>query len=76
MSRVVTPQPTHSSTGTASPSSAGPVNIPHEKIAQRAYEKWCKGGCKHGSDKQNWLDAENELRAEMARNAGSTQPRR
>jgi hypothetical protein len=34
----------------------------------RAYEKWCKRGRPHqGTDKQDWLEAENELRAEMNR---------
>jgi len=72
MSRVVTPQQTHSS-------NSGPTTtVPHEKIAQRAYEKWCKRGSKDGNDKQDWIDAENELRAEMSRSTGSssTQPRR
>jgi hypothetical protein len=43
--------------------------IPHERIAKRAYEKWLKSGCKHGCDKQNWLEAEAELRSEMGRSA-------
>jgi hypothetical protein len=41
--------------------------IPREKIAMRAYEKWCKRGRQHGSDKQDWVEAETELRAEMSR---------
>ena len=34
-----------------------------EKIAMRAYEKWCQRGrpC-DGSDRQDWLAAEQELR--------------
>jgi hypothetical protein len=43
--------------------------IPHEKIAMRAYEKWCKRGRPHGSDKQDWMEAEAELRTEMARSS-------
>jgi hypothetical protein len=39
-------------------------SIPHEKIAMRAYEKWCKRGRPHGSEKQDWAEAEAELRAE------------
>jgi hypothetical protein len=39
--------------------------IPHEKIAKRAYEKWCQRGCPQGTDQQDWHEAENELRAEM-----------
>jgi hypothetical protein len=36
---------------------------PREKIAMRAYEKWCQRGrpC-DGSDKMDWLAAEQELR--------------
>jgi hypothetical protein len=40
--------------------------IPHEKIAQRAYEKWMKGGCNHGRHMQDWIEAEAELRAEAS----------
>lgn len=43
---------------------AGPM-VPHEKIAQRAYEKWLAGGCIDGTDQQNWLEAECELKTEM-----------
>ena len=69
MSRVVTPpQQTQSSTGT--------TRIPHERIAQRAYEKWCNRGRPHGTDKQDWMEAEAELRSEMSRNSGSTPSRR
>jgi hypothetical protein len=58
MSRMATPV-------TAQP--AATAKVPHEKIAQRAYEKWCKRGQAHGHDKQDWAEAEAELRAEMAR---------
>jgi hypothetical protein len=51
----------------------GTTNIPREKIAQRAYEKWCKRGKPHGTDKQDWTEAESELKAEMTR-SGGTQP--
>jgi hypothetical protein len=52
--------------------------IPHEKIAMRAFEKWCKRGRPHGTDKQDWIDAEKELREEYTRAGGSpsTQTRR
>jgi hypothetical protein len=33
----------------------------------RAYEKWLKSGCQHGCDRQHWLEAEAELKAEMTR---------
>ena len=43
------------------------VKVPHEKIAMRAFEKWCKKGRPHGTDKQDWLEAEAELKSEMSR---------
>ncbi len=46
------------------------MNLPREKIAQRAYEKWCKRGKPHGTDKQDWTEAENEIKAEMTRSGG------
>lgn len=54
------------------------TQIPHEKIAQRAYEKWVKRGRPQGSDRQDWMEAEAELRAEMGRTGQqpSNQPRR
>ena len=58
MSRIATPP-------TSQP--AGQVKVPHEKIAMRAYEKWVKRGRPHGSDVQDWVEAENELRAEMTK---------
>jgi hypothetical protein len=42
-------------------------SVPPEKVAARAYQKWLLKGCKHGNDKQDWLEAEAEIRAEMAR---------
>lgn len=53
------------------------VQIPQEKIAMRAYERWCKRGRPQGTDKQDWYEAEVELKAEIAR-AGTSfnQPRR
>jgi hypothetical protein len=50
--------------------------IPHEKIAMRAYEKWCKRGRPNGTDKQDWIEAEREIREEIRRNANTSQPRR
>ena len=70
-----------SSTTSSSPQQqSSTMNVPREKIAMRAYEKWCKRGRPHGTDKQDWTEAENELKAEMGRNggmhAGQTQTRR
>ena len=43
--------------------------VPLEKVAARAYQKWLLKGCKHGNDKQDWLEAEAELKAELTRTA-------
>ena len=59
MSRVSSPPSPSMTTSSA--------KVPHDKIAMRAYEKWCKRGRPHGTDKQDWLEAEAELRAEMSR---------
>jgi hypothetical protein len=32
-----------------------------EQIAALAYDIWQKGGCKPGTDLENWLDAEKQL---------------
>jgi DUF2934 family protein len=70
MSRVTTPpvaKPTsHGTTPPPPPTHTG-TTVPRDKIAMRAYEKWLRGGCQHGHDCQHWLEAENELRAEMTR---------
>jgi hypothetical protein len=64
MSRVVTP---------STPQTSGqPTKVPHEKIAMRAYEKWCKRGRPHGTDMQDWMEAETELKMEMMRPATGT----
>jgi Protein of unknown function (DUF2934) len=70
MSRQTSSQP-------QTPHAATPmVSISHEKIAQRAYEKWVKRGRPAGTDVQDWVEAESELRAEMGRstttNAGTS----
>lgn len=44
-----------------------PGQVPHEKIAMRAYDKWCQRGCPPGTNEQDWLEAENELKTEMAK---------
>lgn len=59
MSRITTPNPTLPAAPT--------VKVPQEKIAQRAHEKWVKRGRQHGRDAQDWLEAEAELRMEMAK---------
>ena len=61
MSRVATPPQAQPSTSQ--------VKIPHEKIAMRAYEKWVKRGQPQGTDVQDWMEAEAELRAEISRSS-------
>jgi Protein of unknown function (DUF2934) len=41
------------------------LSIPSEKIAQRAYQKWCERGRPEGSAERDWLEAEAELRTEL-----------
>jgi hypothetical protein len=68
MSRVTTPPSAKPvSHGTTPPPQQAPAGspVPREKIAMRAYEKWQRCGCQHGHDRQHWLEAESELRAEM-----------
>ncbi|MHB1425720.1 MAG: DUF2934 domain-containing protein [Gemmataceae bacterium] len=60
MSRVVTPP-------LAQPTPTPLLAITPEKIAMRAYEKWIQRGRLQGTEMQDWLDAENELKAEMSR---------
>lgn len=69
MSRVVTPP-------LAQPSTPPQSKVPHEKICKRAYEKWVSRGRPHGTDLQDWLEAEAELRQEMGRGQGPTPTRR
>ncbi len=68
MSRVATPP-------TSKPASS-PTHVPHEKIAMRAYEKWVKRGRPHGTHMQDWMEAENELKAEMNQSGGKGPARR
>jgi len=52
--------------GTKPPRATTRAKITYEQIAQRAHEIWVKQGCEHGQDQQNWLDAERQLKAELA----------
>lgn len=56
----------------ATPPSPGsqnnPAKLPHDKVAMRAYEKWCKRGKPMGGNpEQDWLEAERELVQEQGR---------
>lgn len=50
--------------GTATGQRAG---LTTEQIAQRAHEIWIRHGCPFGEDKENWFEAEAELKREMSR---------
>jgi hypothetical protein len=66
-----------SGTSKQSMPASGHTSLPHDKVAMRAYHKWVQRGCPCGTDKQDWQEAEAELRAEMARGGNaSTQQRR
>jgi Protein of unknown function (DUF2934) len=71
MSRSTTTSGTAPQTGktaqTTPQASATQSSVPMDKVAKRAYEKWMQTGCKHGCDKQHWHEAEQEIKAEMAR---------
>lgn len=47
--------------------SGGVATLTYEQIAQRAQEIWIKKGRLPGQDEQNWLEAERQLKAELAR---------
>ncbi len=64
MSRVMSPptQPQQTGARMTTPQSSMPT---HEQIAMRAFERWCKRGRPHGTDRQDWFEAEMELKKEM-----------
>jgi len=64
MSRTATPT-TAPQTAKPSTQAGAPSMVSTDKIAMLAYQKWLKSGCKHGCDKQHWLEAEAELKAQM-----------
>ena len=50
----------------ASPSTVRAKSVPtHEQIAMRARAIWQAKGCKPGQDKENWQEAETQLKREM-----------
>ena len=66
MSRVTTPPTAKpvSTPATAKPASSS-VQVPHDRIAMRAYEKWMKRGCPQGTAVQDWIEAEAEVRRRL-----------
>ena len=59
------PRPTATMTPHMTSTSRGAAPT-YEQIAQRAREIWTKKGCLPGQDEQNWLEAERQLKAELA----------
>ncbi len=53
-------------TATQPPTATAPP-VPRERIAMRAYERWVGRGCPAGTDVQDWIEAEAELKAEVAK---------
>jgi hypothetical protein len=53
-----------SSSGTAT-ATAAPPQLTHEMIAERARTIWRAKGCAPGHDRENWLEAEAQLRKEL-----------
>lgn len=43
------------------------TGVPRDTISMRAYEKWLQRGMPHGSDQQDWYEAEAELRTQKAK---------
>ena len=73
MSRVTTqPQAQPMSTTGGMNAGGSATQLPREKVAMRAYEKWLKRGCSHGNDLQDWVEAEAEVRAEIQRTGAGT----
>lgn len=58
---------TNQATATPAKAATPGSNVPCEKVAKLAYEKWIQSGCPHGCDMQHWLEAEAELKAELSR---------
>jgi hypothetical protein len=61
-------------TATTQPGGTSTMTVPMDKVAMRAYDKWCQGGCQHGCDQTNWFEAEAEIRREMMAGAKPAAP--
>jgi hypothetical protein len=71
MSRTATPHTTQPATN-----QAPQMRVPQDKIAKRAYEKWCMRGQPQGTDMKDWLEAEAELKTELGKQPVGQQTRR
>lgn len=69
MSRSTTTTGTAPKPAAAQPQAGAAMQacVSAEKIAMLAYQKWMKGGCKHGNDQKDWMEAEAELKAKMTK---------
>ena len=47
------------------PGSASITVLKHKEIANRAYEIYVEKGCRQDQSKQNWLQAEQELKSQQ-----------
>jgi hypothetical protein len=63
-SQTATMTAPRTSTATAAGRGATPT---HEQIADRAKQIWMKSGCQPGHDRENWLEAERQVRDELNR---------
>ncbi len=70
--RTKTPAPATSAPKTQAPAQT----VSTERIAARAYEKWCGKGCPEGTNEQDWFEAEAELRSETAKTYQASANRR
>lgn len=52
-------------------SPAAKRELSHAEIEKRAYEIWCGKGQPSGTELENWLEAERQLRAERERAASA-----
>ncbi len=52
------------------------VEVPADKISQRAYEKWVARGRPEGAPERDWFEAEAELRAEYESGCAEPLPRK
>ena len=59
------PASTPSAQAASKPNAARAKGPTHDQIAQKAHEIWLKNGCQHGQDRQNWLEAEAQLKKEL-----------
>jgi hypothetical protein len=42
------------------------IGVSRDRVAERAYELYCEGGCEDGHDLEHWLQAEAELAQAVA----------